>query len=80
MLADFFGSDAIRFASGSDSLPCVTRSYAGFWTAAEEAGMSRIYGGIHYGFDNVDGLLAGKAVADYIFRNFLRPREVASRR
>jgi hypothetical protein len=33
--------------------------------------MSRIYGGIHYDFDNVDGLTSGRAVADYVYRNFL---------
>ncbi len=33
------------------------------WTAAKEAGKSRIYGGIHYESDNKDGLELGKRVA-----------------
>ena len=34
-----------------------------FSAAAEEAGMSRIYGGIHYQFDNPAGLTCGRATA-----------------
>lgn len=33
---------------------------ARFRSMAEEAGFSRIYGGIHYQADNVDGLRLGK--------------------
>jgi membrane-associated phospholipid phosphatase len=73
-LALFFGTDAVRFRVGSDGLPGVVRSYPGFWAAAEEAGRSRIYGGIHYDFDNREGLAAGSALAVYIAENFLLPR------
>ena len=48
VLARFFGRDDIAFVTGSDALPGVTRSFAGFAAAAAEAGVSRIYGGIHY--------------------------------
>ncbi len=40
---------------------------------AIEAGESRIYAGIHWEFDNQEGLLAGKALGDYVFENFLEP-------
>ncbi len=60
VLASFFGTDRVRFTSNSDGLPGVTRTFDGFWAAAEEAGMSRIYGGIHWQFDNTDGLTAGR--------------------
>jgi hypothetical protein len=33
---------------------------------AEEAAMSRLYGGIHYRHDNEDGLMLGRAVADIV--------------
>jgi membrane-associated phospholipid phosphatase len=75
LLANFFGADNIRFASRSDGLPGVTRTYEGFWAAAEEAGMSRIYGGIHWQYDNTDGLAAGKVLGQYVYRHYLRPRE-----
>ncbi len=73
-LALFFGTDEMRFRVGSDGLPGVMRTYPGFWAAAEEAGRSRIYGGIHYDFDNREGLAAGNALAAYVAGNFLLPR------
>jgi len=76
-LANYFGSDAIPFTTTSDS-PFLTssnntRSYNSLSEAAEEAGMSRIYGGIHYDFDNDEGQELGKGVADYIFQNRFLP-------
>jgi hypothetical protein len=72
-LASFFGSDAIRFTLGSEGAPGATRTFAGFWAAAQEAGRSRIYGGIHYEFDNREGLRTGHELADYIARHYFRP-------
>src|SRR6476661_4677430 len=46
----------VRFTTTSDGLPGVARTFGGFDQAAAEAGVSRIYGGIHYSFDNRDGL------------------------
>lgn len=74
VLTCFFETDAIRFASTSESLPGVTRSYSSFWAAAEEAGQSRIYGGIHWQFDNREGLTCGRAVAEHVCRHFMLPR------
>jgi hypothetical protein len=73
-LAMYFGTDEIAFTSTSESLPGVVRSFASFSAAAAEAGQSRIYGGIHYSFDNVAGLASGRAVGEYVCRNFLLPR------
>jgi hypothetical protein len=74
VLAEYFGTDEIKFETTSDGLPGVTRRFTSFWAAAEEAGMSRIYGGIHYQFDNTDGLAGGKKVAKYVVENCMRPR------
>lgn len=49
------------------------RSYTSFRQAVEEAGQSRIYGGIHFQFANMDGLAAGTALGYHIFDNFLTP-------
>src|SRR5262249_11169111 len=62
VLANFFGTDNVRFTISSDGLPRVWRSFASFSAAAAEAGRSRIYGGIHWEFDNADGLAAGRAL------------------
>ena len=74
VLTALFGAD-YHFTVGSEGLPGVTRSFDSFDAAAAEAGRSRIYGGIHYQFDNVTGLAAGAAVADYVVDGFLKPRD-----
>ena len=55
-------------------LPPVTRQFDGFWQAAEEEAMARIYGGIHYRFDQQAGQQVGRSAADFVFANFMRPR------
>jgi membrane-associated phospholipid phosphatase len=73
VLTRFFGSN-VRFTSTSDGLPGFARTFRSFQQAADEAGMSRIYGGIHYQFDNQDGLATGGAVGRFVFANLLRRR------
>ena len=67
VLAHFFGTDNIAFDDGSDALPGVVRSFTSFSQAAEEAGQSRIYGGIHWQYDNQVALQTGRALADVVF-------------
>lgn len=73
VLASFFGNDLIPFSSRSDQLPGVVRRFTSFSSAAEEAGKSRIYGGIHYEFDNREGLKAGRSLGEYVAGNYLLP-------
>ena len=42
------------------------RSYANFWAAADEAAMSRLYGGIHFRPAIIDGLDQGRCVGSYV--------------
>ncbi len=72
VLAMVLGTDAIPFVGESDDAPGIQRPYAGFWDAAEESGMSRIYGGIHFMSGNVNGLEAGRAVAIEVVQGHLR--------
>ncbi|HSF41692.1 MAG TPA: vanadium-dependent haloperoxidase [Thermoanaerobaculia bacterium] len=67
----FFGTDAIAFTTTSDALPGVERSFDHLSEAAEEAGQSRIYGGIHWQFDNQVGLATGRSLGEHVFFNFL---------
>jgi hypothetical protein len=53
------------------TLPGVSRSFTSFTDAAEEAGQSRIYGGIHFQFSNQDGLTLGKKIGDFVADRFL---------
>jgi hypothetical protein len=75
VLAQSFGADKITFSTTSDGLPNVTRKFTSIWAAAEEAGMSRIYGGIHWQFDNTDGLQVGRTLGEYVVRTTLQPRQ-----
>jgi hypothetical protein len=86
MMADFFGRDDISFTLSSDEFngitrdqngvvrPVVTRSFDSFSQAAEENGQSRIYLGIHWSFDKIQGIKQGTEIADYIFAHFLRSK------
>jgi hypothetical protein len=67
LLALYFGTDSVNFCSASESANAATRCFTSFTEAAMEAGMSRIYGGIHFQFDNQAGLAAGKQIAQLAF-------------
>jgi hypothetical protein len=54
--------------------PDVTRHFESFSQAAKEQFMSRIYGGIHFRFDQEAGEQAGRAAADFVFANYMTPR------
>jgi hypothetical protein len=71
LLALFFGRDDVGFTNVSGARN-YSRTYTSFSQAAEEAGRSRIYGGIHFEFDNRGGLQSGRAVGQYIFDHFLK--------
>ncbi|NEY91955.1 vanadium-dependent haloperoxidase [Tabrizicola oligotrophica] len=58
---DFAFDDATHADEG---LP--TRHFDGFWQAAEEAALSRMYGGIHFRAANENGLAQGKCVAAHV--------------
>jgi hypothetical protein len=69
VLTSVFG--AIPFTDTGDQGTFTQRSFTNFQQAADEAGMSRIYGGIHYSFDNADGLSTGRALGQFVVNNFL---------
>ncbi len=75
VLAMFYGTDEIAFTTTSEDVPGVSRSYTRFSLAANEAGRSRIYGGIHWEYDNQDGLALGREIAADVVSNFLVPKE-----
>ena len=71
-LAGFFCADDIPFTLVTDSAPDgQPRTYSSFSAAADEAGVSRVVGGIHFNFSNREGLASGRAVAAEILANKL---------
>ena len=89
-LADFYGTDDVTFTIGSDEFngrtldargkvrPVIFRTFNSFSAAAEENGQSRIYLGIHWHFDKVEGIMEGDNVADYVFSHALTLRSQTS--
>ena len=85
MLRNFYRTDRIAFNFVSDEFngettdnngkvrPEVTRSFSSLSQAEKENGQSRIYLGIHWAFDATEGIKQGNRVADYVFKNLLRP-------
>jgi hypothetical protein len=86
MLRNFYRTDRIPFTFVSDEFngvtrdnngvirPLVQRSFSSLSQAEEENGQSRIYLGIHWSFDKTEGIAQGRRVADYVFKNMLRPQ------
>ncbi|WP_163509557.1 vanadium-dependent haloperoxidase [Fodinicola acaciae] len=65
VLGAFFGP-VDRFIVSSEVLPGVSRSFVRYQDAADEAGLSRIYAGIHTRLDHVAGQQLGRQVAAYV--------------
>jgi PAP2 superfamily len=75
----FYDTEDLPFTTGSDFLPGVYRSFSTCLDAAEEAAVSRIYGGIHFRTASEDGLQAGISIGEWTFGHYLRPKGHRSR-
>ena len=66
VMTNWFG-DKLSFTDTSSlEFGIQSRQIISFREAAKEAAMSRLYGGIHYRFDNEDGNLMGIKIGEYI--------------
>jgi hypothetical protein len=69
VLTDMFGIKRFRDTTHRDHglVPSQKpRTFHSFDEAAAEAAVSRLYGGIHYTFDNNDGLMVGQCIGEVI--------------
>eukprot|EP00457_Paulinella_chromatophora_P006477 gb/GEZN01006495.1/.p1 GENE.gb/GEZN01006495.1/~~gb/GEZN01006495.1/.p1 ORF type:complete len:522 (-),score=58.63 gb/GEZN01006495.1/:92-1537(-) len=85
MLKLFYQRDDIGFELVSDEFNGHTKGYDGsirpawpryfnsFTQASQENAISRLYLGVHWIFDAVDGVALGDKIAHYVFKNALRP-------
>jgi hypothetical protein len=72
ILASYFGASRAFSADSNDG--SITRSFTSFAQAADEAGKSRICGGIHFQSANEDGLACGRSIGTYVLANLLQSR------
>lgn len=70
VLTAFFGDNVSFTAVADTSVNLQPRTLKSFTEAAEEAGISRVYGGVHWPSDNRDGLKAGRNLGKYVVENF----------
>jgi len=82
VLKQFFGTDHVRFATCSYTLPpgqtCtdaspVLRRYTSFTQASDENGLSRILVGFHFRKAVKEGIVHGIKIGDWAVDRFLRP-------
>jgi PAP2 superfamily len=71
VLDSIYGTNVTFTDPGDPTLDLTPRHFTGFDQAAQEAGMSRIYGGIHFSFDNTAGLALGTQVGNYVISHEL---------
>ena len=72
----FFESDRMDLSVTTTNLGPTqrdTRTYTRFSDLAQEVVDARIYSGIHFRFADEDARRQGSQVAEWVFRNFLRP-------
>jgi PAP2 superfamily len=80
VLALFYDTEDLPFTIGSDFLPGVYRSFPTCFDAAQEAAVSRLYGGIHFRSANEDGLQAGISIGEWTDIHYLQLKGNRSRR
>ena len=86
ILRRYYGTDDIAFSFQSDEFngmtrdqtgavrPPRTREYAKSHPTGTGDHDSRIYLGVHWRFDQDQGLMVGRAIGDFVFDHYLLPR------
>jgi vanadium-dependent haloperoxidase-like protein len=84
ILRRFYRTDKIAFTIISDEYngitrdnqgnvrPLIPRRFRSLTQAEEENAQSRVYLGVHWSFDNTEGIKQGRQVGDYVFDNSFR--------
>jgi hypothetical protein len=72
ILTDYFGNE-MPVSGTSEGLPGVTRSWANFEAAADEAFMARIWAGIHFRFAMRDTRQVARQIVAYVLEHAAQP-------
>jgi hypothetical protein len=73
VLEDEFGHDGHAITLTHPAVPEIVLHYTSFKQITDDIDDGRIYGGVHYRFDQEAGALQGKRVGMYVLRHALRP-------
>jgi hypothetical protein len=65
--------NGVTLGNNGEVRPLLPRSFTRLSQAEEENGQSRIYLGIHWSFDKIEGIKQGRRVADYVFSHAFQP-------
>jgi hypothetical protein len=68
-----FGDDGHSITLTNPALPEVVLHYTSFKAITDDIDDGRVFGGVHYRFDQEAGARQGKRVGEYILRHELRP-------
>ncbi|HET9278474.1 MAG TPA: vanadium-dependent haloperoxidase [Flavitalea sp.] len=66
VLTDIYGDNFSYTDTSENEFGIPARSFTSFRKAAEEAALSRLYGGIHYRFDNFEGNKVGRRLGEMV--------------
>lgn len=75
VLTDLFGSQVAFTDHTNDRRGFLPRTYPSFWAMANEAAMSRLYGGIHYRDAIEQGLAQGRCIGQQILAVQFKKRQ-----
>src|SRR5262245_6112012 len=70
-----FGKSSLTITLTSPGLPGIPLNYTSWEQITDDISDARVYGGIHFRFDQDAGAHQGRAVGKYILRNYLRSPE-----
>jgi hypothetical protein len=73
MLRRIYGAGDHEITLTHPALPSITLQYESLQAISNDVDDARVYGGIHFRFDQDGGVTLGRRVATYVYRNWLRP-------
>jgi membrane-associated phospholipid phosphatase len=72
VLEHFFGKSGHSITLSHSALPAIVLNYSSWKQITDDIADARVYGGIHYRFDQTAGARQGRRVATYILQQYLR--------
>jgi hypothetical protein len=73
VLERVFGKDGLAITLASPEVPDVVLHYGSWKQITDDIDDARIYGGVHYRFDQEEAARQGRKVGRYVLRHWLRP-------